>query len=464
MKSILSDERGLVLPLVAVSAFALFGFAALAVDAGYWFGRSIIMSNVADMTAISGAKIATPLDLEDAPATLKDSVRARIRSIADANLSGAAAAAAREFSPNDLVFGCWEKAVARFTPNSNCTAGVNGIAAANAVGVRAADPDPQSFFARIFDVDPVVVPNATTDLISLQTPADCSADPNKCYAVAFKELGKACLIALNPQSEATCSTQTSSAGIDGTITLRMPDCGMHVNGSIQVSNGGSMTVHTAYLCSNAGANTQDVQELPSYLDHCGHIRDPFRDMAYATNTPTGEALPLLDAPVASRAGESITLNPGIYTKGINIGAGSVAILETGKYVIRGSPLAVSGSLDASRGVTLIFESGGTFDIQSSGNVHLIAPATGDTAGKVIIETDGSCGVSDFGGNARLHIQGAIYLRDQTLRLRGAPDASSRIESTIVVDRLNVYADAKWDVELRPSASAPLLPTRVHLVQ
>lgn len=437
------NEDGSVVVLVTVSMFALFGFGALALDAGYWFDRTTIMSNVADLAAVSGAKMAVPVDLANpnAAASIAAS-KTKIQTVANANLGGAVTA-------GNIAFGCWNQALNSFTPNSNCAAaGAGTVAAANAIGIRSADPTPQSFFARVFGVDPLVVPNSTTDLATLQNPANCTASPNKCYAVAFREFNlQSCLI--------TLSTQDDSLYVNGDINLNMPNCGIHVNGGIDGSNN-SIDVETPYLCANGDIKNPDLEEFAD--NYCGVM-----------SKPAGPTYTLPTSPANGNAqiknGKSQTYSGGGTFSKLDVNQGGTVNLNSGKYVFTGD-VTVNGTLNAN-GATIILKDGATINVGGTGQIPtLTAPTTGDTAGYAIIEncTVSCSGTSSLGGNSTLDYQGNIYIPSQNLQLRGTPSISS-ISTSIIVFELEMRGTADWsNVTMNPSGTGPLLPTRVHLVQ
>jgi hypothetical protein len=355
-------------------------------------------------------------------------------------------------SAGNIVFGCWNEAVNSFTPNSNCAAaGPGTVAAANAVGIKSADPSPQSFFAQVFGVDPVVVPNATTDLATLQNPANCSTDtgnPNKCYAVAFRQYNlQSCLI--------TLSTDEDSLYVNGDINLNMPNCGIHVNGGIDGSNN-DVNVDTPYLCANGDIKNSYLEDAAD--NYCGIM-----------SKPPGPTYTLPTAPangnVQIKNGESQTYSgSGTFSK-LDVNQGGTVNLNSGKYVFTGN-ITVQGTLNANN-ATIIMKDGAAINVQGTGQIPtLTAPTSGDTAGYAIIEncTTSCSGTSSLGGNSTLDYQGNIYLPSQTLDLRGTPAISS-ISTSIIVYELEMKGTADWsNVTMNPSGSGPLLPTLVHLVQ
>jgi hypothetical protein len=88
---------------------------------------------------------------------------------------------------------------------------------------------------------------------------------------------------------------------------------------------------------------------------------------------------------------------------------------------------------------------------------------------VLIENDGNLGTSELGGTSFLEIDGSIYLKDQTLVMKGSPNvaATDKPWSSMVVDKLDIRGNSQWS--LRPPTGAefengPELPTQPRLVQ
>ncbi len=133
----LSRQRGIVLPLTAISLFSLIGMAALALDFSHLFLNKTRLQNAVDAAALSAAK---DLDISDNPFSARMAVTANLLQ----NLNGP--------GNEELRSAYWT-----LNPTVEFSATVNPFAAGSGNGpyvrVAIAKFDTQSFFAGIFGMD-----------------------------------------------------------------------------------------------------------------------------------------------------------------------------------------------------------------------------------------------------------------------------------------------------------------------
>ena len=116
---------------------------------------------------------------------------------------------------------------------------------------------------------------------------------------------------------------------------------------------------------------------------------------------------------------TVTLNPGVYVGGINIGNGCHVTLSPGIYYIIGGGMTVGTSTVTGTGVMIY--NGVSFITDSikinGGNVTLTAMTTGVYAGIAIFQSRGGCAPLQLtGSNSKLTITGAIYAPAATISI------------------------------------------------
>lgn len=419
---IVADDGGGVAVMTALSFSVLMGMAALSIDSGWMYARAAKLQNVADASALGGAKYAVPIDLADTTAARaqRDAQRARIIVVADANVGSALKGAV--LAGTDIEFGCWQAPA--FLSGAACADGLT-----NAVRVTARESSLTLFFARFF---------GAADISLART------------AIAAKSAAPACLEIL--------STDPDALRYDGNITLSMPTCGIHVNGGIDGSNN-MPTIDTTYLCAASAAKPK-ITTHPKYREQCGSKADPYASLSFDTS-----GLVHRGSIDAKGKNADATLDPGIYS---SVSVAGNATLNPGKYVIDGGSLSVKGDLVGEE-VTIILKNGATIDLSGNGSITLSAPLSGDSRGFVLVQNDGHAGVSQLGGNAALDLTGTVYLKNQTLVMKGGPNlgAVDNPWSVFVVDKLDVRGNSDWS--LRPPTplefdKPPQVPTHARLVQ
>jgi hypothetical protein len=398
------------------------GGTTLAVDVGWIYVHSAKLQHVSDASSLGGATLSLPIELDTSKpgaSTNIDAQKQNVIALADANVNDSLKT--HVLSSADVAFGCW--AGGNFTAEAQCADGL-----ANAVRTTTRENGLALFFASLLGYESIDLARS---------------------AIAAKLSAPACLV--------TLSTGAGSLRYDGGITLDMPTCGIHVNGEITGANN-MPTVDTTYLCAGSAARST-ITTHPKYHEHCGSLNDPYAALTYST---TGLAN---RGNFRTSGNDSAVINAGVYS---NISIGGDLTLNPGKYVIDGGNLSVRGDVSGD-GVTIILQNGATLDLGGSASVTLKAPMTGDTKGFVLIENDGSPGTSQLGGTSFLEVDGSIYLRDQTLVMRGNPNiaATDNPWSSMVVNKLDIRGNSQWS--LRPPTDAefdstPQVPTQPHLVQ
>lgn len=167
-----------------------------------------------------------------------------------------------------------------------------------------------------------------------------------------------------------------------------PECAVQVNSSsssalfIKEDEGYTFARHCIY----GGVSGDTSQLTPPPDATCkNRLPDPLKLWAMPAPAPCASGL-------VTSVGTTVTLNPGNYCSGLSVNAQSVA-MNPGIYHVSGGDfsLTASGGIIGD-GVTIVMQPGsGVVEIESDGEINLKAPASGLTAGFLLIDRNGSTG-------------------------------------------------------------------------
>jgi hypothetical protein len=322
-------------------------------------------------------------------------------------------------------------------------AGRNGIVTAVTVNVPPlsgpAAGDPQS--VEVIAIQPA--PVYFTGLFLAAPP------PITTRAVAKAVVSDACVWALHPSAKGAL-TVSGSAELD-------LNCGMVVNSS-----------HDEAAIDQSGTSCLSATSISVTGGYDGNCISPEPEV----ETPNyGDPLSALDEPsfsgcdhnskVSVSSGQSVTLAPGVYCKGISIN-GEV-VFEPGLYVLDGVGLDVQSSAivtnaeNAFGGVTFYLTGSGSkyADVAiSSGSDVTLTPVTSGALPNVLVFQDRNAknGQSKFTGQAKMHLTGIIYFANSEVEFTGGSTVA-RAEILLVASTLkftgNAYLNADYAQSLLP---------------
>lgn len=360
------NQRGAVLPLVALLLIVLAGFAALAVDVGYLYVNRAKLQGAADSAVLAAVR-----ELPDAA-----SAQTKASEYATKNL------APERFGTvllgSDVLLGQWDASTRTFTAAAEPANSVKVT-----VRMAEANANPVSlFFARALGFD-------TAD-ITVEATATLGDPP-------------VCLLALEPSA-------SQALYLDSNARVNGPNCAVHVNSS------SSSAIH---LKSNSSMTAAEI---------C--VRGDYRDESTGSLTPTAETnCPQLDDPLATLTAPAIgscthnnlvldnattTLSPGVYCNGLEIKNNSNVTFNPGVYIIKDKRFFVdSNSRVQGNGVFFyLADKDAVLHFDSNSQVNFTAPTTGAYAGILFFQSRSVTGVPlhriDSNSNNK-QLTGTIYL-------------------------------------------------------
>ena len=404
----IKDTSGSALAVTGLSLIMILASAAIAVDMGYAYMIKTRLQGTADFAAMAGV---TELP-KSGSLEASDEVKIKSRAQAYAALNMPAGYHGTVLANSDIEIGNWDSDTRIFTANA---------VPANAVQVvtRRSDDNGNSlgtFFGRVLGVTDV---NINTTAI-----AALNASPS----------GE-CIVALKPNETGV------SVNSNGDITTQ--NCGIHANStdnnSIMTNSGGTITVNDGNFCT-AG-------------DYSGGGYDPPPDTGCETKPDpmAGQAKPPIPPcdhsdRVVVQDGETATLSPGRYCKGLEVNTNAHAIFEPGTYIIEGDKLTVNANSTAEgTGVTFYLEDkDATILFNQNSHVDFSAPTIGELAGILIfanpdISDETKHEINSDSGSV---LNGTVYAPNSELMINSNGQLGGSDQcSNFLVGNLTVNADS-----------------------
>lgn len=369
------DEKGSVLPLVAISMVTLIGFTGLGLDVGMLYRHRRIMQTAADAGALAGAS---------------EIYRNQMGLVTNAALTGTAA---NQFA--DDVDGV--TVTVNHPPSSGFYVGNSQY-----VEVLIRQPSP-TYFMNIFGWTSVPVPARAVAGVGANN--------------------KNCIYVLDPTKARSLRFEN-----DGSLTA---GCGIMVNSNDPVAMKGensanvqatSVSVTGGYVLQGATVTPTPFTQVPSEPDPLAYLERPSFGGCNYTNFKLDSG--------------TTVVSPGVYCGGFKLEKNARAILNSGTYVINGGHFVLenTSTLEGS-GVTFFLTNGAYITFENTTTVKLSAPTTGDYAG-ILFYQDPSSGspstIHRFENGTNSYYEGALYFPTQVLRLENVTNQQAAY--TVVVAR------------------------------
>jgi Flp pilus assembly protein TadG len=362
-------QRGAVAILVAVLLPALIGLMALAIDMGYVLVRRNEMQVAADAAALYAAN-------------------ARQHS---EDITSATALALVATKSNGFEDGIQNTIVSVLIPP-----GGNQVFAADTRYVSITITQPvNAFLAWIFGVT--------------QTPTSATAIAGPAGS------GNPCLLTLG-------ATGSGALTVVGNGIVTASTCGININ---------SNSATAMQLTGNVTVSARSIQVVGNYTQTGNVTVGPVITGAPAAANPfVSMPMPAFSACTFTNYKQSgsgsLSLTPGTYCGGIEIGGNHAVSFGPGVYVLYGGGMSFTGNIAPIVGAGVTFYNtgnGSTYPyvgLDLSGNValNLSAPLTGTYAGMLIMQDPLNTQPSTLVGNAGASLAGNLYFPNNALTLDG----------------------------------------------
>jgi hypothetical protein len=376
-RAFLRENRGAVLIYTALAAPVFIGMVGLSVDVAGWQAQKRQLQSIADAAAIGGA-------LE------------RIRSGTQASVRPAAEIDAETNGYIDTL----DQLEVFNPPQSGSRLNMG-----DSVEVIIRRPTP-TLFSHLF------MPN--TAFVSAR-------------AVAVGDINDTCIWALN-------QTAQSAVKVSGAAVVDLA-CGIFDNSNnpdaLTQSGSGCLSASNIKTVGNFGADCISVEPITG----ANPITDPLEHL----QTPSPLPSCTVTSNITVNSGESVTLDPCIYTGKINVISDGTVHFNPGLYVMDGAGISLGAqSTVTGDGIHIYMTadngSADTFDISAGANVTLTAGITDDwgMAGILIYHDRNSPTnvTHSLTGGATMDLEGIIYFPVQDVKYTGG--SAFDISATMII--------------------------------
>ncbi len=382
-RALLRQNRGAVLIYTALAAPVFIGMVGLSVDVAGWQAQKRQLQSIADAAAIGGA-------LE------------RIRSGTQASVEPAALIDAATNGYSDTLDQIW----VNIPPQSGPRTG-----AGDSVEVVVRRPTP-TLFSHLF------MPN--TAFVSAR-------------AVAVGDINDTCIWALN-------KTAQSAVKVSGAAVVDL-DCGIFDNSNdpdaLTQTGSGCLSATNIKSVGGFGADCVSVEPVTG----ANPITDPLEHLQEPTNQPSCTN----NSNIQVNAGESITLDPCVYTGKITVVSNGTVHFNPGLYVMDDAGISFGGqSTITGTGVHFYMtENNGnndSFDISAGADVTLVAGTTDDygMAG-ILIYHDRNAPTNvthNLTGGATMDLEGILYFPTTDVKYAGGSSFDTNA-SMVIADEVEI---------------------------
>lgn len=230
--------------------------------------------------------------------------------------------------------------------------------------------------------------------------------------------------------------QTGALAVNKDARITGNDCAIHSNSvnaaGIKVNKLGHLA---AKLICSSGGTVGPSQ--PQALSDCPAMEDPL------ALRPPPVVGPCTENGLNVNSG-SVTLNPGVYCGGLQIGSTADVILNPGTYIIKDGAFNIQGSARVLGENVGFYLTGKNSDILMSNNttVELTAPKDGDLAGILFFEdrTVSSNPKHKIKSNNARVLVGTFYLSRSTLEIDATKPLFDKSAYTVIIaNDLNMFS-------------------------
>ena len=409
-RQLLGDDRGSMLPILAVAVVVAMSGAALAVD----LARAHALRQQLQLTA-DAAALAAAINLPDMDAARKAAYR-----YAERNMPGHADVITAE----GIAFGHWDPDTRRVKADEEAPSAVRVTPSlshekGNGLG---------TLFAGVLG----------------SSVLDLSAS-----AVAGKR-SPMCVLALEPE-------ESDGLGMDFRASIEALNCTVQVNSrhkwAFRMLAGGNLLA--SGLCVTGGAYASFLGRIsPEPTTGCPPQPDPL----------AGLPAPMVGACDFNGkvlTGYSGTLQPGVYCGGLDIRGSSDVELAPGVYVIKDGPLSIGNAARmAGDGVTFYLTGANALiDFKDKSELALSAPTDGDFAGILVFQDRDHGGDHVWDSDAPTTLHGTIYLPKGRLMSQSS-NAITPVGScnVLIARKLRLVAKSAISIDLGQTQCRQYLPS------
>lgn len=260
-------------------------------------------------------------------------------------------------------------------------------------------------------------------------------------AVAVPAGGTYCMLILDP-------TASGALNLQGNPNLSTPNCSIQVNSNSAsaVYSGGSGSITANTLSIVGGYSIGNASHIyASVTTGASAVADP-----YASRTiPSYLSLPCITVPNFGNH-QTVTLVPGRYCNGINVGNGTL-ILQPGTYILDRGQLSTNGGSITGNGVTLVLTSStgsnyATVSLGGNSTVDLKTQSSGSLSGILFFQDRNAPAstTNNLTGGSNQKFTGALYFPSTSVNYGGS--AASQYCTQLIAKAVAFQGDSSFKSE------------------
>lgn len=239
------------------------------------------------------------------------------------------------------------------------------------------------------------------------------------YPYFYKAFFPSPQITTSATATAAGSTNVCVIGLElkdsGTISLTQQavmtagSCAVYSNSTSRTGLGSTQNaiMNTGLACSAGGYSGSSSNYATPPITDCPSITDPLENRSPPTYTNSCDYNDFW-----VKSGSTVTISPGVYCGGIDVGGNSVVTVGPGIYIIKDGPIDIyAGASFVGEGVGLYFTgSNAYFSAYGKSIINLKAPSSGSMAGLLMFQ-DRKSSETDFviKSKSARNLLGTIYL-------------------------------------------------------
>jgi Flp pilus assembly protein TadG len=445
------DRRGAMAMTLGLLMTGFAGMTALSVDVADWYGSRRIMQAAADAGAMGGA-----LALKNGDTNAQAISAATTDAQLNATGLGAGATVTATVSASSQV---------KVTLTKKATLLLSGLFLSTA---------------------PTITATATAGVVPLTTAGGTPM----------------CLLVTSPAA-------ANVVVLSGSSSIQASGCGMVVNSTSTsaINLSGNTVINSKSLCGPGGHNVSGSSRLNPAEINCPAVADPYANMPVPsvasasnpcmvtnfqttgnnyyqyvdqngitqTNTSgantmtSGVRSPFYYA-TPGNTQSALHLTPGIFCGGINLGAFTNVVFDSGIYVMRNGGLNTSGNTTASgSGVAFYLTGTGTavqlqndfVDLSAQTTLTITAPTSGAMAGIAIYQDNSAATgtlTNTLSGNSTINFTGLLYFGNQNVTVSGSSENQSAGFTAMIAYTLNYSGFSTLYLNSNYSSTTVPVPT------
>ena len=202
------------------------------------------------------------------------------------------------------------------------------------------------------------------------------------------------------------------------------------NSSQALNLSGNLTLkaRSIFMRGSYDISGNSILDVADFKYEDSSIEDPLSRLA----APSESGLSVFSG--GTTTAKTVTLNPGVYTNGLNISGQAKVTLKPGIYILKNG-LSVSGNSELIGEGILLYVSSGRVDFSGGSTIRLAAKTSGSYANLLIYQDRSNSSVARMSGGSDWTLDGVIYMASAAVNLSGHCNSSQ--PASLIAASLNM---------------------------